>query len=76
MLETERKLEIRPVSVVRAEPRKVYISEGVEGGELIITTSMDAPIPGTQLAVTGEDPPTAREETDAENTLADAETDQ
>ncbi|MBT8047003.1 MAG: efflux RND transporter periplasmic adaptor subunit [Gammaproteobacteria bacterium] len=52
----ERKLEIRRVSVVRAEPRDVYIDSGVEDGDLVITTSMDAPIPGTQLAVTGEEP--------------------
>jgi len=69
----ERKLEIRPVSVVRAEPRKVYISDGVEGGELIVTTSMDAPIPGTQLAVTGEDLPAREEEMESEATLADTE---
>lgn len=58
----ERKLEIRQVTVVRAEPRKAYISAGVEGGELIITTTMDAPIPGTPLAVTGEQPPAAAEQ--------------
>jgi RND family efflux transporter MFP subunit len=69
----ERKLEIRPVTVVRAEPRKVYISEGVEGGELIVTTSMDAPIPGTQLAVTGEDPPAPREEPEADSVPAEPE---
>jgi len=53
----ERKLEIRHVTVLRAEPRNVYISEGLEGGELVITTSMDAPIPGTRLAITGEEAP-------------------
>jgi len=53
----ERKLEIRSVTVLRAEPRNVYISDGLEGGELVITTSMDAPIPGTRLAITGEEPP-------------------
>ena len=53
----ERKLEIRQVTVLRAEPRNVYISDGLEGGELVITTSMDAPIPGTRLAITGENPP-------------------
>ena len=51
----ERLLEIRPVIVVRAEPRSVYISDGVRAGERVITTSMDAPIPGTRLAVTGEE---------------------
>jgi RND family efflux transporter MFP subunit len=53
---SERKLEIRPVTVVRAEPRTVYISAGVQGGELIVTTTLDAAIPGTQLAITGEEP--------------------
>jgi RND family efflux transporter MFP subunit len=53
----ERKLEIRQVTVLRAEPRNVYISDGLKGGELVITTSMDAPIPGTRLAITGEEPP-------------------
>ena len=52
----ERKLEIRQVTVLRAEPRNVYISDGLEGGELVITTSMDAPIPGTRLAISGEEP--------------------
>jgi RND family efflux transporter MFP subunit len=53
----ERKLEIRPVKILRSEPRSVYISDGIDGGELVITTSMDAPIPGMAVAVTGEDPP-------------------
>ena len=50
----DRELEIRQVEVVRAEPRQVYISSGVESGELVITTSLDAPIPGTKLSITGE----------------------
>jgi RND family efflux transporter MFP subunit len=50
----ERKLEIRPVTVVRAEPKSVYLSDGVKDGELVITTSLDAPIPGMGLAVSGE----------------------
>jgi RND family efflux transporter MFP subunit len=52
----ERLLEIRPVTVLRAEPRLVYISAGIDEGELVITTSMDAPIPGTRLTVSGEEP--------------------
>ena len=51
----------------------IHISEGVEGGELIVTTSMDAPIPGTQLAVTGEDPPAPREEPEADSVPAEPE---
>lgn len=68
----ERKLEVRPVTVLRAEPRTVYISEGLSGGELVITTTMDAPIPGTRLAITGEDPPGAAEDPDADNAIANA----
>jgi RND family efflux transporter MFP subunit len=52
----ERRLEIRPVTVVRAEPRLAYIGSGIEAGEWVITTSMDAPIPGMQLAISGENP--------------------
>jgi hypothetical protein len=71
----ERKLEIRPVTVARAEPRSVYISSGVEDGDQIITTSMDAPIPGTALAISGEDAPVAPAD-NGEEIVAATETDQ
>jgi len=53
----ERRLEIRPVTVARAEPRNVYISGGIRAGELVVTTALDAPIPGTRLAIVGEAQP-------------------
>ena len=53
----ERELEVRKVDVLRAEPRSVYISSGVEDGELVVTTSLEAPIPGTSLAISGESVP-------------------
>ncbi|MEE4219260.1 MAG: efflux RND transporter periplasmic adaptor subunit [Xanthomonadales bacterium] len=53
----DRELEIRSVEVLRAEPRQVYLGGGIEEGELVVTTSLDAPIPGTKLAVSGEKPP-------------------
>lgn len=52
--DNERKLDIRPVTVMRAEPRNVYLSAGIKEGELVITTSLDAPIPGIALTVSGE----------------------
>jgi RND family efflux transporter MFP subunit len=55
----QRRLQIRPVTVVRTEPRSVYISDGIEPGELVITTPMEAPIPGMQLSIIGEDAPGA-----------------
>lgn len=55
----ERELEIRKVEVLRAEPRRVYLSNGIKSGDLVITTSLDAPIAGTRLAIAGETAPAA-----------------
>jgi RND family efflux transporter MFP subunit len=73
----QRELEVRPVTVARAEPRNVYISEGIQAGELVVTTSMDAPIPGTRLTIAGEqrEPPEA-DAVDAEGTVTTAGADQ
>jgi len=50
-------LEILPVTVLRAEPRKVYLSKGIAGGTRVVTTTLDAPVPGTKLAIRGEPDP-------------------
>lgn len=52
-------LEILPVAVLRAEPKKVYISSGIKAGARVITTTLDAPVPGTKLAITGAKTETA-----------------
>lgn len=52
----ERELEVRQVVVARAEARQVYITDGVSDGELVVTTTLDAPIPGTRLVIRGEEP--------------------
>jgi RND family efflux transporter MFP subunit len=44
-------LEILKVEVLRAEPKKVYLSKGISGGTRVVTTTLDAPVPGTKLAV-------------------------
>lgn len=62
--DADRKLQIRPVDVLRAEPETVYISGGLADGELVVTTSFDAPIPGTQLSIVGESPPEERASSD------------
>jgi len=49
------KLEIRPVSVIRAEPKHVYISDGIESGEFVITTLLDAPIAGMSIVISAQD---------------------
>ena len=52
----DNELDILPVTVLRAEPKKVYLSGGIEGGTRVVVTTLDAPIPGTRLAIrkTGE----------------------
>jgi RND family efflux transporter MFP subunit len=48
----ERELEIRSVDIVRSEPRTIYVSGGLKDGEQVIVTAIEAPIPGTRLAIT------------------------
>jgi len=48
---SDNELEILAVEVLRAEPKKVYLSKGIKGGARVVTTTLDAPIPGTKLAV-------------------------
>jgi RND family efflux transporter MFP subunit len=54
-------LEILPVNVLRAEPKKVYLSQGIEGGTRVVITTLDAPVPGTRLAIRGYDNTTPEE---------------
>ncbi|MGB5291383.1 MAG: efflux RND transporter periplasmic adaptor subunit [Lysobacterales bacterium] len=57
----DNELEILPVTVLRAEPKKVYLSQGIEGGAKVVITTLDAPVPGTKLAIRGEDVPALAE---------------
>ncbi len=52
--DAERKLAIRQVNVLRAEPRSVYIHDGIMEDDMVITTTLDVAIAGTQLAISGE----------------------
>lgn len=60
-LDDEDKLEILPVKVLRAEPGEVYISEGIEDGKRVITTTLDAPLPGSQMKVNSDQIPVTGE---------------
>ena len=51
----EHELEVRQVMVARAEARQVFITDGVNDGELVVTTTLDAPIPGTRLVLRGKE---------------------
>ena len=70
----ERELEIRSVVVAREEPRQVYITSGVKGGDLVVTTTLDAPIPGTRLVLSGEESSSAVVAAGAESSGREGET--
>lgn len=53
----DNELEILSVTVLRAEPKKVYLSGGIKGGARVVITTLDAPVPGTRLAIRGLDNP-------------------
>ncbi|MGA9574272.1 MAG: efflux RND transporter periplasmic adaptor subunit [Lysobacterales bacterium] len=50
----DNELEAVPVTVLRAEPKKVYLSGGIKGGTRVVITTLDAPVPGTKLAIRGD----------------------
>lgn len=56
VVDDESKLEILPVTVLRAEPKKVYLRGGISAGAKVITTTLDAPIPGTKLVISELEP--------------------
>lgn len=72
----QHKLEIRTVNVLRAEPRWVYIRDGIMEGDMVITTTLDAAIPGTQLAISGEDRTLPAKNSPTESAVASARTEQ
>ena len=57
----DNELEILEVTVIRAEPRKVYLSKGIEGGTRVVITTLDAPVPGTRLAIREDEDSTPSE---------------
>ena len=75
--DSEKKLQVRSVGVVRSTPESVYIDSGIEIGDRVITTAIDAAIPGTELAINGEEEPPVDNIGDAaDSLLATAETEQ
>jgi len=66
IINEDNELEILPVTVLRSEPKKVYISSGIKAGARVITTTLDAPVPGTKLTARTQqnDKPTTPDGTD------------
>lgn len=59
IINEDNELEILPVTVLRSEPKKVYISSGIKAGARVITTTLDAPVPGTLLTTRDQQKETA-----------------
>ena len=56
LVDADKKLEIREVTVVRRAPTDVYV-RGLAPGDLLIVSRIAAPVAGMELAVRGETPP-------------------
>jgi len=69
----ENELEVRDVTIARTEPRYVYITQGVEDGERVVITTLEAPIPGMKLVVNGDAVDTPTSDPDAVEIVAGAE---
>ena len=61
---SDNELEILSVEVLRAEPKKVYLSKGIAAGARVVTTTLDAPVPGTKLAIRNSEDVAAEVTTD------------
>ena len=66
----DNELEVRTVTVVRAEPDTVYLSGGIASGERIVTTTLDVPVNGLELAISGEQPASAEPGVDTGEAMA------
>jgi len=62
----EKELEIRTVEIIRSEPQVIYVSGGLNNGEQVIISSIEAPIPGSKLVIAGE-----REATDVKTNTSE-----
>lgn len=57
VLGAENRLKIRTLTIVRREPHEVYATEGIKGGEKVITNRIEMPVEDMELAeATGQGP--------------------
>jgi RND family efflux transporter MFP subunit len=55
-VDSENRLRIRSVNIVRADAEYAYISGGAEAGERVILTAMESPINGMPVRIAGDEP--------------------
>jgi multidrug efflux pump subunit AcrA (membrane-fusion protein) len=47
---------LRPVEVIRFDPARVLVGQGLEGGEVVVTAGVQALRPGQQVRLLGAQP--------------------
>ena len=57
IIDEEQQLRMQDIDVVRADEKSLYVSSGVSDGQLICITSLENPLPGTQVQYTLVDTP-------------------
>ena len=57
LIDDQQQLQMKDIEVVRADEESLYISSGVSDGQLICITSLENPLPGTQVQYTLVDLP-------------------
>jgi multidrug efflux pump subunit AcrA (membrane-fusion protein) len=51
VMDSDKTLRYKPVNIIRQEGANVVISEGLESGMQVITSALDYPLEGMQLAL-------------------------
>lgn len=60
IVDAERRLRFRPVEILRREREQVVIRAGVQAGELVCVSPLDAPVDGMKVRVANATEPVAR----------------
>ena len=53
---SERELQIKPVDIVRSSAKSVYLSGGLEDGELVVRSAVPNPYTGMKVRLPGDEP--------------------
>lgn len=56
VVDEDRKLRIKPVEVVRTSADNVYLSSGIEDGELVVVSAVPNPFDGMEVRLPGDEP--------------------
>lgn len=56
VVDEDRKLRIKPVDVLRTSAQSVYLSSGIEDGELVVVSAIPNPFDGMEVRLPGDKP--------------------